>query len=196
MNQTLEEKIQILNQKAEEDLKEVTEENEKLKDFIVMQQELISKQQSILQKISENSKKLIEIENSRQLSLTEITKFKNLLKNLDGRETDFSQLVETTLEVESMKEPEKIQTDDHIQRLIMVSKAIETIQTLLYSTTEKCMKESRPFVTKEEMQCIILSANKIIEMAIESGVGSETIEEAISRQQRVLHALDPNVQDQ
>ena len=189
MSQQINEKVQIISQKALGDLSFETEENEKLKDFIKIQNELIENQKNILSNIAKESKKLIEIENQRISSIQEIQKFKNYLKNNNKNSQSFYQQIDETIK-ETKVDSDYTHSSEYFEKMLLINKAIETIQGILYSTTEKCLHEQRSTISKEEIQTIIISTNRIIDMTIDAGVATVSIEDKIERQTKVLNALN------
>ena len=189
MSESIQSKIDSLISKSNEDLEFETEENEKLKDFLKIQNELIFNQKMILKLIAEKSKKLLEIENERISNMEEIQKFKNHLKNINKDPQTFDQRIDETI-TETKVDYDPTSTAEFAEKEILVNKAIETIQDILYSATEKCLKEERSTLSREEIQNIILSTNGIIDMTISAGAATETIEDKIQRQQRVLNSLE------
>jgi predicted nuclease with TOPRIM domain len=181
--EALKKKIQFIL----DNLHDAKEENQKLQQFIAIQEELIQNQREILIKISKKSQELLKIETERHQSLKKLTEYQQFLDKISKRSEEFQDEIKPVQSDNGRKllteEPEKF------KKIYYGQKAIEAIQGVIFSITENCMKNDRNYITKAEMQSIIITVNKIIDMTIEAGNAFETPGQTIERRSKVINAL-------
>jgi hypothetical protein len=170
---------------AREQERSATEENERLKGLVALQESLITKQREALLAVTSTSAELAEVEQKRTALNAQLSAQKSQLLIAATEFGDVSSAVSQAVEG---SEPLPISAG---KTGTITLEAIEKIQAAVFAVTESCLKSGQLAVSAGDANGLILAVNEILEEAISKGGAEEDPQDTISRQAHLISALLP-----
>ena len=166
------------------------EDYQRTKQLSSIQDELIKKQRETLLQIQQTSNELQQIEEKRDALKQKLASQKSKLLVAASESSDLTNLINDTI---AQDNPQIANTSSGASAL----KAIESIQSNVFSLTEECLKSENFIVSNDGMNQIIINVNKIIQDAIKDGSVKETTEDTIRRQSFIISSsVSPQPEDE
>ena len=169
----------------------VTQENRRLKQLIAIQDALIKKQREGLLEVAKTASELAAIEQERTKLRNKLNSQKTKLLVSAAETSDASSLIENTL---AQSGPTEAISSGATGAATL--KAIEVIQSQLFSLTEACLKNQDLSVPPEAVSDLISNVNEVIQKTIDNGIAKESAEDTIRRQNFVITSLVPEPEDE
>lgn len=155
--------------------------NEELQHLVEIQEHLIKKQQRELSSVSDISKKLIE---------------NNLLRDQIQKQIqdEMKRAVQDNQQIYDIKSQIQIIPDSSDSQITATDATnvlhyVEKIQDLIFSASEKCLRNPDSSMSSQELAFLIMGINSIIDKAVQSGTIQESSEACIERQRSIINSI-------
>ena len=182
--------IASIIQQIQQQKKLAEEDYQRTKQLTMIQDELIKKQRETLLQIQQTTNELEQVEEKRDNLKQKLASQKSRLLVAASESSDLTNLINDTIALDN---PQIANTSSGAAAL----KAIEAIQTNVFSLTEECMKSENFTVSADGMDQLIVTVNKLIQDAIKDGAVKESTEDTIRRQSFVISSLvSPQPEDE
>ena len=182
--------IASIIQQIQQQKKLAEEDYQRTKQLTMIQDELIKKQRETLLQIQQTTNELEQVEEKRDNLKQKLASQKSRLLVAASESSDLTNLINDTIALDN---PQIANTSSGAAAL----KAIEAIQTNVFSLTEECMKSENFTVPTDGMDQLIVTVNKLIQDAIKDGAVKESTEDTIRRQSFVISSLvSPQPEDE
>jgi hypothetical protein len=170
---------------AKEQEQSATEENERLKRLVALQESLVTKQREALLAVTNTCTELAEVEQKRTALKAQLSAQKSKLLIAASHFGEVSSAISQAVEGSN---PPSISAG---KPGTIALETVEKIQAAVFALTESSLKSGKLAVSAGDANALVLAVNEILEEAISRGGAEEDPQDTISRQAHLIAALLP-----
>lgn len=166
--------------------KAIAEENRRLKMLSSIQDSLINKQRESIMEVAKTGQELQEIEKKRLALKKKLSDLKTKTLIASSETAEVTKIVEQIVNAEQSP----ISSGEKGSEAL---KAIETIQSIMFGVTEKCLKAEDLSADSDSLCDLVSGISDVIESLVSSGNAKEDAEDTIRRQGYVISTMVPQL---
>lgn len=166
--------------------KAIAEENRRLKMLSSIQDSLINKQRESIMEVAKTGQELQEIEKKRLALKKKLSDLKTKTLIASSETAEMTQIVEQIVNADQAP----ISSGEKGSEAL---KAIETIQSIMFGVTEKCLKAEDLSADSDSLSDLVSGISDVIESLVSSGNAKEDAEDTIRRQGYVISTMVPQL---